>query len=231
MAGKAFSIGDALRFGWEKYKERWLFWIGLLVIIILVGAAFNVVEKMIGGGAESPDARPGLIASLLGLVVILANIYVQNRLNIGTTSIFLKAVHGGTPEYRDLLAKPYLFWRYLGASILFSIGIGIGLILLIVPGIYLMLRYGYYAAAMVDRDEGLMESFETSSRITEGQRLNLLLLGLALLAINVLGLIPFGLGLLITVPVSALAAIYVYRILRAAADAAPTTITPLSAAA
>jgi len=67
------------------------------------------------------------------------------------------------------------------------------------------------------------------SRITEGQRANLLLLGLTLLVINLLGAILFGLGLLITVPVSALAAIHVYRILRTAADAAPNTITPVSA--
>jgi len=222
MAGNGFNIGDVLRFGWERYKERWVFWLGVALIVFLVGAAFNVLEKLVGAGAAAPDAQPGLIASLVGLVVVLANVYVQNRLNIGVTTVLLKAVDGATPEFRDLLAKPYLFWRYLGASILFSIVVAVGLILLVVPGIYLMLRYGYYAAAMVDREEGLRQSFETSSRITEGQRANLLLLGLTLLVINLLGAILFGLGLLITVPVSALAAIHVYRILRTAADAAQT---------
>jgi uncharacterized membrane protein len=38
------------------------------------------------------------------------------------------------------------------------------------------------------------------------------LLALALIGINILGAIPLGLGLLITVPVSAIASTYAYRV-------------------
>jgi len=58
---------------------------------------------------------------------------------------------------------------------------------------------------------GPIASMKESYAITKGRFWKLLGFWIVIGLFNLLGLIPFGIGLLVTVPVSALASIYVYR--------------------
>ncbi|MDD1748632.1 MAG: hypothetical protein LUO89_02040 [Methanothrix sp.] len=66
----------------------------------------------------------------------------------------------------------------------------VGLLLLIVPGIYILLTYSFYGLEMIDRNLGPLDALARSAEITKGVKWSLLLLGLefycGLFAINVL---------------------------------------------
>lgn len=87
----------------------------------------------------------------------------------------------------------------------------IGLILFIFPGIYLAIRYGQYLTAMVDRDLGVMESFQYSSSITTNNRMNLFLLALLAIPIMIAGVIALCIGVFFAIPVVWLGWLVAYR--------------------
>jgi uncharacterized membrane protein len=69
----------------------------------------------------------------------------------------------------------------------------VGLLCLIVPGLYLWARYGMGIFAAVDRRLNLAEALDFSSRITEGNRLQILLLHLIMAVVSLLLVIPTAL--------------------------------------
>jgi hypothetical protein len=52
--------------------------------------------------------------------------------------------------------------------------VGVGFVLLIVPGVILALMFWPYAYVIIDRNAGIMESFEIAQAITKGNRLTTL---------------------------------------------------------
>ena len=90
-------------------------------------------------------------------------------------------------------ATPY-FWAVAGASILAGIAITIGLILLIVPGLYLITIWAVIIPVIVLEQSGVMASFGRSHQLVKGRGWHvfwtLVLMWLILLAVNlILGLI------------------------------------------
>jgi len=85
--------------------------------------------------------------------------------------------------------------------ILYGLMIAIGFLLLIAPGIYLAMRYGHCLTAMVDRDLGIMDSFQYSLSISTNNRLNLFLLSLLGIFITFAGCLVLCVGLLFALPV------------------------------
>jgi len=86
-----------------------------------------------------------------------------------------------------------------------------GLILFIIPGIYLGIRFQFFNCFIVDQKTGVIESLRRSWQITQGNTWNLFLFGLLLAGINILGLLCLIVGLFITIPTTTIAYIFVYR--------------------
>jgi uncharacterized membrane protein len=97
-----------------------------------------------------------------------------------------------------------------------------GLILLIVPGIIMMLRLSLIGFVLVDERTGPIDAIQRSWDMTRGHTMDLLVLFIALLGLNILGLCCLFIGLFVTVPMSGLAMAYIYRELKPKTVVAPT---------
>ena len=87
----------------------------------------------------------------------------------------------------------------------------VGLVLVVAPGLYLGARYGFFGFGRVNGNPGLVDSFRASARLSAGHELTLAGAGLGLLLFNVLGASLLGLGLLVTVPMSVLISVDLWR--------------------
>ncbi len=201
-----FSTESALRFGWETFKERPWFFVGSTVVIILasvlVDGFTSGLDTVITGSANEPSVVGSLINLALGTLI-----------GMGATAFYL-AAHDH-PDTVDLSAlwHPRPFWKYLGASVLLGLAVGIGLVLLIVPGIIFGLMFMFSTFLVIDRALGPIEALKESNRITHGHKWRLLGFTVVLLLINLLGAIALLVGLLVTIPVSSLAFTHAYRML------------------
>jgi len=132
-------------------------------------------------------------------------------LQLGLVRIGLNLVSGKEVSVGMLFGQGAKLLRAIGASILFGIAVLIGILLLIVPGIYIALRYGHFMTAIVDRDLGIMEAFEYSSSITTNNRMNLFLLALLCIGVTLIGLLLCFVGLIFAAPVVWLTGLVAYR--------------------
>jgi uncharacterized membrane protein len=196
------NVGDAVGYGWEVYWKN----VGTLIVIALVVFAINVAVGLVGtalGGGAVVQVIVQFVGFLVGML-----------LSLGWLRVSLEITRGVRPEVGDLF-KAQGYGPYLLASILFAIGLYIGLILLIVPGIIFACVFGFYGFVIAERGDGVgvMESLQRSADITRGHRWQLFGLGVVIFLINIVGLIACFVGLLFTIGISILAWAYAYRTL------------------
>lgn len=202
----SFSYGDALRHGWRAFTAN----IGPMALYALVVVAVSVLVNVVFGTPEGTRSFVG------NIVVFLVNQLVA----IGWLRIALDAVDGRQIDTDRVRGAFSVFVPFLVAAILFSLGVTIGLILLIVPGIIFAVIFGFYGWGLVDGavDDGVA-ALRHSAEITRGHRWQLFGFVIVLILFNLLGLLALLVGVLITSAVSILALAHVYRQL---AGGAPT---------
>ncbi|HUD03137.1 MAG TPA: hypothetical protein VMR46_03980 [Candidatus Paceibacterota bacterium] len=200
-----FSIGESLHFGWAKTKahSRLLFQAVLTVFAVEIASA--IVRRV-------------LVHSLLGFAAEAVLFIMSIYLGVGLTVITLKIARGEHASYSDLMPNTALVWRFFLAGLLSALLVVCGLILLIVPGIYLALRYSMVRFAVID-GASVTDSLRKSAEQTQGVKWHLLWLMLAIIAINIVGAILFLVPLLVTVPVTMIAYAHVYQKLQGRAHA------------
>lgn len=202
-------------------------WAIYFAISFGVGMVLGVVEVAVGaaaGGTAQPDfsssspgfptSEPGgatVASTLTSLVTNLISQAISIFLTLGITRFGLNFLSGKPAEIGMIFGEGALFLRSCGAAILFGLMVGLGLVLLIVPGIYLALRFGQYQTAIVDRNMGIFDAFRYSSSITQNNKMSLFGLSILLGLINIAGALALCVGLLFTVPLTWLAGLIAYR--------------------
>lgn len=68
------------------------------------------------------------------------------------------------------------YGKYLVVSFVYGLMIFIGLLLLVVPGIYLAIKYAFAHTFIVDQNTGIKEAFSKSSMMTQNRKIQLLIL-------------------------------------------------------
>jgi len=201
-----FSASEAIKFGWETFKRRPWFFIGATFLIVLASALCDGFTSGIDAALNGSTDQPSLIGTVI-------NLGLGTLVSMGATAFFL-AAHDN-PDTVDLSAlwHPRPFWKFLGASLLLSLAVAIGFVLLIVPGIIFGLMFMFATFVVIEREAGPIDALNESNRITRGHKWPLLGLVLLLVLINLLGVLALVVGLLVSIPVSTLAFVHAYRVL------------------
>jgi uncharacterized membrane protein len=200
-----FSIGESLRFGWEKTKahSRLLFQAVLTLFAVQIASA--IVSRV-------------LAHTFIGIAAQIVLFVLSVYLGVGLTVIVLRIARGEHTSYGDIMPDTALVWRFFLAGLLSGVLMFLGLVLLIVPGIYLALRYSMVRFAVID-GASVTDSLRKSAELTAGVKWHLLWFSLALIAINIVGAILLLVPLLVTVPVTMIAYAHVYQKLHGRAHA------------
>jgi uncharacterized membrane protein len=80
----------------------------------------------------------------------------------------------------------------------------LGALCLLLPAIYLGIRFMFYQAFIVDDDAGIIDSLKRSWEITKGHTLSLFLLALTSIGIVIAGFMVFVIGIFVAMPLVAL---------------------------
>lgn len=218
MTPRSFSLVDAIAYGWEAFKRN----IGPSLLVGAGSIGTTLIANELAEGAE----RRGVLALvlILGLVAQLVQIfwsYVWIRLGL--------VVHDAhKPRPSVVLGDLKTFVTFLAAALLYTVIVTIGLVLFIVPGLYLAVRYVFVSFLVADRRADVLGAFGESSMLSRGVRWKLFFLMLVLFVLNLVGAMFFGLGLFITVPVSVFALTMVYRRLVVCVEEERAFVTPLA---
>jgi uncharacterized membrane protein len=192
-------MGEAITWGWERFSENAALLVAAQVVVWVVPGFVEFVGTSVAFNA--------LMESLVGLATLIVSLVLQ----LGVINLTLR-IHDGKPvEFAHLLDQVDRIGWFILATWLMAVAIVLGLLLFIIPGVVIGIRLMFVGQVIVDERVNTLDAFQRSWDITRGFGFDLFLFALLVFAINLLGFILLGVGLLVTLPVTALAAARVFR--------------------
>lgn len=236
-----FSIKEAIVFGWHKVKAHSQLVFAVVLTMFALQVASSLVQKGLEGTAVG--AAASIVLTVLGIILGAGMTLIFLKLAKGdhadyrdivpplglvwkyfctsllTGLISLLPVMAGALVSLALLVPTGAINFSEGAPVVqgnewaFALAI---LVMLVAFGfaVYFSIRYSMARLAILEGAD-IMESLPKSTKLTHGVKWRLVLFALAIVGLNLLGLIVFIVGLLVTVPVSLLAFAHVYLKLKA----------------
>jgi len=174
---------DYLKTGWETFKKNAGPFVGftaLFIVINMVIGAIPIIGNLISMGINGP--------LMAGFYLVAFKIFKNKQTVFGD---FFKGFDFFLP----------LFLAGLVGGLL----AGVGILLLILPGIYLAIGYVFSSLLIIDKKMDFWQALEVSRRIVTRHWFAIFLFIVIVSVINLLGLLVVGLGMLITMPVTACA--------------------------
>ncbi len=196
---------------WEIYKKQLGILIAAQLIVGGIGAAVsfagNMVQQVLmfavgrGGGGGGNNAAVASAMILLSLFFTAITIAVTAFMQAGFHILLLRVARGENAEIGELFSGSRYFWRYFWGTLLFQIMLVLAYLLLIIPGILLSLMFWPVFYVVVDRDVGIIDSFQRATEVTSGNYMLIFILFLVGVGVQILGVFPgFCIGLLFTMP-------------------------------
>jgi len=121
-----------------------------------------------------------------------------------------------TVSFRDLFAGFSKFRRLFFTWLLYALAVIGSMLLLIVPGIILLIALWPAFLLVMEDDLAPVDAIKGAWALTRGHKMELFVLVLATFVVLMVGLLAFGVGLLIAGPITQLAWIRAYHEMRKA---------------
>lgn len=181
-AAQVISPLEALSSGRDLLSKHWMTVLKLFGVMLAVQFALTIASEMFKD------------VMILSTIVSFAGAVINLYFGYGFIKAMFGLLDGKNVEVRDLAQPAEEAVRYVVGTFAFSIAVGIGMMFLVIPGLYILTKYFFVPTLLVDTQLSIGDAFTASSKMTEGRQLDLLLF-LVLSAVGVLlGLIAFIVG-------------------------------------
>jgi len=178
------GVGSALSCGWHNMKANFLvFFLATLVMMVLdaVGSdGSNYVDK----------------SAFLDLMVFAYWLLFLPVIDYGVDLVFLRGVRHDEVDIKDIASGFYRYLNVVLASLLVFGLVGISLVAFIVPGIYVACRLVFVSYLVMDEELDPVAAVEASWRITKGNVLKVLGLGMIAIPITLGGFMLLIVGVI-----------------------------------
>ncbi len=189
--GATIDVNRALARAWHLVREHFL---------VLAGAAFLSWLTMVG-------------VALIPVLGFFAGLVVDSVLIGGLYAAFLRRIRGQPIQVTDAFAafgSPVLVQLVL-AGLASNLAVGLGLILLILPGLYLLVGYLFVLPLVIDKQLEFWTAMEVSRRVVHRQWWTAFALAIVLTLVIAAGLLFFVVGVVVAFPVAIAALMYAYE--------------------
>ncbi|MBE9117879.1 hypothetical protein IQ249_18435 [Lusitaniella coriacea LEGE 07157] len=187
------KIGDYISRGWEIFKQNPGLLIGYVVILVVISSVvFGLplaLQRTIG---------PELAQSISSLINIIVSPPLWAGLFIGCFILH----KGQQLQFNNFFSGFQYFAQLVIASLVSAILIIIGFIFCLVPGIYLAIGYSFMIPLVIDRNLNFWDAMEASRKIVTKQWFSIFAFLIVIGLINTAGALVFGVGLLVTIPLT-----------------------------
>ncbi|MBR2497361.1 MAG: hypothetical protein IKB63_03280 [Parabacteroides sp.] len=194
-----FSISEVFKTSWKLTKSQIWVLAGLLIGFTILSS----IISLFGTPAES--------STIGALAVSLISLIISSLFMLGYYKNIFQTIDGEEPQFSAYGQESRKVFTYLIANIIYACIVTLGIVLLIIPGIYLAVRLQFYTALIVEENAGIIDSLKRSWTLTEGLTWPLFLILLTSIGIAIIGCILFFVGLFIAIPLTYMMQCYVFR--------------------
>jgi len=182
------NVQEYIKQGWEMFKGHIGEFVGFTLLIFVASAV---------------SAKLAFVSFLFS--AIAASFYA------GYAIAAFRLLSGQSFEFADFFKGFNYFLPLFFAALAGGFLVCIGFVLLLIPGIYLVVAYMFTTYLILDYRMEFWQAMEISRQIITKNWFAFFGFAFALFAINFLGGLAFGIGLLVTIPVTACAAAVAYK--------------------
>lgn len=185
-AGGSYSVG---------WKVLWIYFVELLII----GIVYMLLSGPVGVFQWQVDNFAWFLVPM-AMFGITYGVFVAGPIGYGTNWVYLKAIRGERIEIRDMFVvfqKNY--WNAVIANIVVGVIVGLGMVMLLVPGIIFACRLAFVPFLVVDREMDVMDALRVSWDMTRGHGWQIFFMGLLAIPVAIGGLLCLGVGIIISV--------------------------------
>lgn len=203
------DVTDAIKFGWESLKRYFgqlaILLAAIFLSMLLVMVVFAVLIVPL---ADHPVLQ--MITMTIGYTLALVVAFIISK---GLIEAVLVICDGQEPD----LGRVFNFENigpYVLTALLFGVVVMVGSILCIIPGIIANVALQFWPYAVVDEDKGPVDALKASWELVSTRTGEVLIFLLGMWALNLVGALLCGLGLIVTIPITMIATGYAWRVLR-----------------
>src|SRR6185369_13741010 len=177
-AGSGLEATEAISFGWNAVTKDFA---GVALPLAVAGFVSTLPSGVISGirggivGALTASGSVDSTALMLingggSLISYLISIIVQAYMLGGIVHFALRVARGEKPEFGVVFSGGRFFAPMLGATLLYTLGITVGFMACLVPGLFLFAGWIAYSAFVVDKGLGGVEALKASWQATTPYR-------------------------------------------------------------
>lgn len=176
----AFSVGDALSYGWNKFVQ----YIGQIIIIVLiifvVQLVLSILSQAIQAGSDS-----FFIGITLSFAITAVSIFVSFLLQAGLIRAALAVTRGQAPE-PSMLFQTDKLGPYAVAAVLVALMVFVGLLLCCIPGLIVAFFTYFFGFYVIDKDVSPVDSIKSSVSLVQDNFGQVLLLMIVVVLLNLI---------------------------------------------
>ena len=184
-----FSISGVIKEGFKKsYGYKWMFFAAVFLYALLeigLNLIFTFILTSDYQDMVGLLVLPFTLPMLTGIIILGINRVREKPVNI-----------------KQILDYYPLILTLLGAYFLVLLLTIIGFVLLVLPGIYLSVAYVFTLSLVADKGLGVWEAMELSRKTVTHRWWKFLGLSIAVTLILIVSMIPLGIGLIWSVPMT-----------------------------
>ncbi len=187
------EIGQYFSRGWEIFKQYAWGFIGFAVVIFLVTAVASKLPAPLGVGiSEEGESSGGGIVNGILSPVLGAGFYI----------VAFNIVKNRPKSFGDFFRGFNNFLQIFLVNLVGGLLTALGLVLLILPGIYLAVAYWFAILYVVEKRMGFWAALEASRKLITKKWFSFFGFGILLLLLNLGGVLACVVGLLVTIPLT-----------------------------
>jgi len=157
------TVGGVLGEAWRLYTK---FFTRFFVVAAIVFLIINLLGALLGAIAGTGSGVRLLVALIATVVSLVGTFWLQGALVYAVDDVRDGRIDSSVGELFERV-QPYL-WTLIGAGLLAGLGIAVGLVLLIVPGLILLTWWCLIVPVIVLEGKRVGESFSRSRDLVRG---------------------------------------------------------------
>ena len=157
------TVGGVLGEAWRLYTK---FFTRFFVVAAIVFLIINLLGALLGSIAGDGSGVSFLVALIATVVSLVGTFWLQGALVYAVDDVRDGRIDSSIGELFERV-QPYL-WTLIGAGLLAGLGVAVGLVLLIVPGLILLTWWCLIVPVIVLEGKRVGESFGRSRELVRG---------------------------------------------------------------
>lgn len=171
------------------------FW--MLILIVFVAGAIKTPMWFL---QETKGASDGyqFTFHVLELIQTIYYFAIAAIYSYGVAYVFLKVARKEDFDFEETFSGFKTYKRAFLSNLLVMLAVGLGIILLVIPGIFLACRLVFVPYLIMDKKHGVIDSIKISYYMSKGYFWTVFGMGILSFVILMLGLVLLGFGILIS---------------------------------